>query len=259
MKILICNDDGVYAPGIKSLKKALEKIAEVIVVAPLEERSSTGHTITLDQPLRLVEIEHNVYGCSGFPADCALMGISHILKDSRPDLVISGVNKGANLGQDIFYSGTVAAARESIFRGIPAISISTVSDLIKHDDNTIHFDVASDYVAKLVKNGVHKLISPMSLLNINVPNLAFNQLKGTVITDLGFRRYEEDIQKRIDFRNRDYYWIAGAYEGFSQIENSDCLAIEQAKISLTPLNVLANIADEKSKWSKFIEGIDFIQ
>ena len=257
MRILISNDDGVNAPGIKSLKKVLDKIAEVIVVAPLEERSSTGHTITLDEPLRLVKVDKDIYGCSGYPADCTLMGISNLLKDNRPDLIISGVNKGANLGQDTFYSGTVAAARESVFRGIPAISVSLTTDINKNKENLCHFDMASEFIAELVRKDAHKLISPMTVLNVNVPNLPKDQLKGVIITELGFRIYEENIQKRIDFRGKDYYWIAGTSKGFKDIDNSDSLAISEAKISLTPLNILANIADEKEKWSSFIEGFDF--
>ena len=129
MNILICNDDGVYATGIKKLRDSLKEIANVTVVAPLEERSTTGHTLTLDHPLRIVEIEENVFGCSGYPADCSLLGVAEIMKYQKPDLVVSGINRGANLGQDIFYSGTVAAAREAAFRDIKAIGVSSVIGL----------------------------------------------------------------------------------------------------------------------------------
>ena len=130
MEILISNDDGVYAEGIKSLRKSLSQIGNVTVVAPLEERSTTGHTLTLDHPLRLIELEKDIYGCSGYPADCALLGVIHLFKEKKgrkPDLVVSGINRGPNLGQDTYYSGTVAAAREAVFHGVPALSVSTAS------------------------------------------------------------------------------------------------------------------------------------
>jgi 5'-nucleotidase len=255
MRILISNDDGVYAPGIKILKEVLDEIAEVIVVAPLEERSATGHTMTLDQPLRLTKIKERVYGCSGFPADCALMGIGHVLKDNRPDLVISGINRGGNLGQDIYYSGTVAAAREATFRGVPAIAVSLTMDFFGQQSNIDHFISAANFIKKLVLNDIHKQIKPMSLLNINVPNLPEEDILGVDITALGFRRYSEEISKREDFKKREYYWIGGVYEGFDKIENSDCNSIEQAKISFSCLNLLTMHSDEKGKWSQVIENL----
>ncbi len=255
MRILISNDDGVYAPGIKILKEVLEEIAEVFVVAPLEERSTTGHTLTLDHPLRMAKIEDNVYGCSGYPADCALMGIGQLLKDKKPDLVVSGINRGGNLGQDIYYSGTVAAAREATFRGIPAISVSLVVDLFGQRKGESHYISAAKFIKKLVKANVHTEISPMTLLNVNVPNLPESEIKGIDITKLGFRRYSEQINEREDFRKREYYWIGGVYEGFDDIENSDCKTIDEEKISLSSLNLLTMGTDEKEKWSQFVDKI----
>ena len=146
MNIVLTNDDGVNAPGINILRESLREIANVIVVAPLAERSTTGHTLTLDTTLRLQEISEDVYGCSGFPADCSLMAIGHLFKNQNTkyfgkkiDMVISGINRGANLGQDVFYSGTVAAAREAAFHGIPSIAVSSCMDFRNPDKNDQHY------------------------------------------------------------------------------------------------------------------------
>lgn len=241
MRILLSNDDGVYAPGIKNLYKALKKLpdTEVYMVAPLEERSATGHTMTFDSPLRIVEVEENVFGCSGYPADCALMGMAYLLKDNPPDLVISGINRGANLGQDVYYSGTVAAAREAAFRQIPAIAVSLVVDFLKTppkgQDDEMYLSAAS-LIFDLVSARFHELITPGEVLNINVPNLERPQLKGLEMTCLGRRHYSQDILERQDFRGRNYFWIGGIYKGFESIPGSDCLVVDEQKVSITLLN-----------------------
>ena len=249
MKILVVNDDGVNAPGIKILAEHLSSIAEVVTVAPSIERSTTGHTVTLDHPLRIQELKKNIYSCSGYPADCTLMGLGHLLKEDPPDLVVSGINRGANLAQDVYYSGTVAAAREACFHGFPAIAVSLVCDAHRAIDQVDHYNVAAQYVVQLVERGAHKKIEPKSILNINVPNLPTNEIKGARVTRSGFRRYSDDIGQRNDYRNRQYYWIAGIYQGFESIENSDCLAIEERFISVTPLNFFEFSPDNIDKWS----------
>ena len=130
MLVLISNDDGIHAPGIKALVKAIEDIADILVVAPLEERSTTAHALTLNRPLRLAKIQENRYGCNGYPADCIILALVHLLKNrTKPDLILTGINQGGNLGLDIYYSGTVAAAREGAFHGIPAIALSTTVEI----------------------------------------------------------------------------------------------------------------------------------
>ena len=256
MNILISNDDGVYAPGINILYSILKNVANVTMVAPLEERSTTGHTLTLDHPIRLTEIGKNIYGCSGFPADCALMGLASVLKDQKVDLFISGINRGANLGQDIYYSGTVAAAREATFRGVPSIAVSSAMDFLSNNKpKEEYFIAAANFIKKLVENDVHKQISPMTVLNVNVPDVLEDEIKGHEVTELGFRRYSEDIQERVDFRNRDYYWIGGVYEGHDNKVGSDCSAIENSKISLTCLNLLEKNTDENEKWENFVSNL----
>ena len=255
MRILISNDAGVHAPGIKILAEELRKVADVTVVAPLEERSTTGHTLTLDHPIRIVQIDKQVFGCSGYPADCSLMGMAHIMKDNPPDLVIGGINRGANLGQDVYYSGTVAVAREAAFRGIPSFAVSTVLDFQNFDDEDAHYQTAANFVRNLVLKKVHKHIPENHLLNINAPNLSDNDIAGHEVTTTGFRRYSEDIQKRQDFRGRDYFWIGGIYEGHSPWESSDGEAIAAKKISVNPINLLNRPSDTSVDWHRILEEI----
>ncbi len=258
MDILISNDDGVFAEGIKSLKRTLSEIANVTVVAPLEERSTTGHTLTLDHPLRLVELEENVYGCSGYPADCALLGIIHLFKEKmnkKPDLLISGINRGPNLGQDTYYSGTVAAAREAVFHGIPSMAVSTASHFGTPKGDKLFYDTASHFVKKFLKEKIHEFLKPMGLLNINVPNLPLDQIKGVEMTRLGFQKYSEEIQKREDFRGRPYFWIGGIYEGFDGNDKTDCHAVSQGKVSVTPIDLLEKGNLDASKWGQLSEKI----
>jgi 5'-nucleotidase len=251
MNILLTNDDGVHAIGLKILRETLSSIANVVVVAPLEERSTTGHTLTLDHTLRMVEIEKDIYGCSGYPADCALMGVAHIFKKrgQKPDLVISGINRGANLGQDIFYSGTVAAAREAAFRNIPSISVSSCMDFKDQGNNQMFYYTASNFIKTLVESNISKVIPPMSLLNINVPWSEDTKISGVRVTKLGFRHYSEDISERVDFRGRNYYWIGGVYEGFGNYPDSDCQAIEENLISVSPIKLI----DYETKEGEFFE------
>jgi len=251
LRILISNDDGVYAEGIRTLYEALKDIAHVTVIAPLQERSTTGHTLTLDEPLRLEKIENNIYGLSGYPADCTLMGIAHVLNE-RPDLVISGINRGANLGQDIYYSVTVAAAREASFRGVSAISVSTDIDYsIAHKKSEIHFQSAAHYVKALVLGGIHNEIPAMSMLNINVPDLPWQEIRGHAHGVLGHRIYSEEVKQRRDFKDRLYYWIGGIYEGHDNNELSDCNIVDQNKISITLLNLLQKPTETVGKTVSF--------
>jgi 5'-nucleotidase len=231
LRILISNDDGVMAPGIRALYKELSSIYQTTMIAPLEERSTTGHSLSLDKPLRLERLEDSVYGCSGFPADCVLMGIGHLMKDQRPDVVISGINRGANLGQDLYYSGTIAAAREAAFHRTSSMAVSLVFRDLTGEH---HYETAAQVVRWCLDQGLHRLCPRLSLLNINVPNLPLDKIKGCKLTEIGFRRYSEEIHARIDSRSRDYYWIAGIYEGFEENPHSDCKAVEEGYVAITP-------------------------
>lgn len=231
MRVLLANDDGVMAPGIRSLYQTLKDQFATTIIAPLEERSTTGHSLSLDKPLRLERLEENIYGCSGFPADCVLMGLGHVLKTDRPAVVVSGINRGANLGQDLYYSGTIAAAREAAFHQVPAIAVSLVFGKVNEKH---HYDTAANFIRLCLEEGLHKLCPSMALLNINVPDLPLNEIRGVRISEVGFRRYSEEIHARMDTRGREYFWIAGHYEGFLHNSASDCHVVQENMIAITP-------------------------
>ena len=257
MLVLISNDDGIHAPGIKSLVNTLGDIADLLVVAPLEERSTTGHSLTLNTPLRLVKVRENHYGCSGYPADCIILALFQLLKKQRaPDLIITGINHGGNLGLDTYYSGTVAAAREGAFHGIPAIAMSTTVE-IHPSRNHPHFESAANFAHHLIQSQTWQSITPSSLLNINVPNLPRTAIKGIKTTPLGPRYYRSRIIERQDGRNLPYYWLSGEADPARREEGSDCFLAEQDYITLTPLNFGGEIADKFSMWSELTSKMDF--
>lgn len=253
MRILLSNDDGVHAPGIKSLYKTLSAEFETYVIAPLEERSTTGHSLSLDKPLRLEKIDNNIYGCSGFPGDCVLMGLGHVFKNNRPDLVISGINRGANLGQDLYYSGTVAAAREAAFHKTRSIAVSLVLHSVTEEHR---YDVAATVVKWCLEAKLHEACAPMSLLNINVPNIPLEEIKGCKLTTIGFRHYSEEIHARTDTRGREYYWIAGIHEGDRLDPNSDCGAIKDGYIAITPHTLVSGCVIELDKLKNVIVSLN---
>jgi 5'-nucleotidase len=234
INVLISNDDGIHAPGIQTLFNTLNSSCNSFMVAPQQERSTTGHSLNLDSPLRLEQIHEKQWACSGFPADCVLMGLGHVMRENRPNLVVSGINRDANLGQDIFYSGTLAAAREACFHGVPSIGVSLSLDKKK---NVLHYETAALFIRELIKLKVHEFIPELVYLNVNVPNLAHSEVKGIKITKVGFKHYSEDIEARIDSRGRPYYWITGTYQGFRSHEQTDCQAIDDGFISVTALQV----------------------
>lgn len=253
MRILLANDDGVHAPGIHSLYDELSPSYQTTMIAPLEERSTTGHSLSLDKPLRIEQIRPNIYGCSGFPADCVLMGLGHVMKDNRPDVVISGINRGANLGQDLYYSGTVAAAREAAFHNVPAIAVSLVFNAVNEEHR---YHTAAKFIKMCMEVELHKHCPPMTLININVPNLDFKEIKGCKLAEIGFRRYSEEIHARMDSRNRDYYWIAGIYEGFAANAESDCQAVLDGHIAITPHVLIDRVPRDYSGLGQCIERLN---
>jgi len=255
MKILISNDDGIRATGIKFLREELSKKNKVITIAPNQERSSCGHGITLGDPIRVEKLGDDIYSCTGYPADCILIGLGNICKDDKPDLVVSGINHGANLGQDRYYSGTIAAAREAAFRGIPSIAVSLVTQNLKDLE---HFETASEFISSLVDQNIQDLIPRNSLLNVNVPNLPLAEIKGVRYTSLGFQNYSEEVIERIDGRGKTYYWVGGTYRGYEQIEGSDCVEVYNGFISIS-LQCLAgkevNCSNTVSKLEALINNL----
>jgi 5'-nucleotidase len=180
------------------------------------------------------------------------MGL-HVLKDERPDVVISGINRGANLGQDLYYSGTVAAAREAAFHNVPSIAVSLVITSVVNEH---HYQTAAEVIALCLEHGMHQNIPPLTLININVPNLELSKIKGYKLTEVGFRRYSEEIHVRIDVRQRDYFWIAGLYEGFAENPQSDCQAIHDGYVSITPHALVDKTSKEYSGLVKVIERLN---
>lgn len=237
MRILLSNDDGVHSLGLMILYQELKKLGKVWVVAPLEEKSTTGHSLTIHKPLRMISIKPNFYGVSGSPADCVYLGIRQVI-GKLPDLVISGINRGANLGQDVYYSGTVSAAREACILGIPAMAVSLSVDFKKpKPESALHYLAAAKTAVKVLKSIQEISLPTHTLLNLNVPDLPLTQIKGVSLTRQGFRFYSGGILRRKDHRGKDYYWVGGKYKGFRNDHGSDCHAIEGGYASLTPLKL----------------------
>ena len=230
MKILVSNDDGYLATGINVLTAALEQVADVVVVAPDRNRSAASNSLTLKVPLRVSEFAPNRYKVDGTPSDCVHLAVTGFL-DFEPDLVVSGINHGANLGDDVIYSGTVAAAMEGRFLGLPTIAVSLVGNDLQH------FETAAAVAIELVQKIERAPLASDVVLNLNVPNIALNKLKGIQATRLGFRHKSEQILKDTDPYGRPIYWVGPAGEGQDAGEGTDFFAIRQGFASVTPLKV----------------------
>lgn len=235
--VLVTNDDGIHAPGINAMRRALEQVEglEVWSVAPDRQRSASSHALTMYRPLFPMKMEipgatSPCYSVTGTPADSAKLAIEELLP-RKPDLVISGINQGPNLGTDIFYSGTVAAALEGPILGIPAIAASL--DSFTSDDYT----VAAEYVTNLALWVLKEGLPPGTLLNINVPGLSKEEIKGVRVAKMGRRLYRDQWDKRKDPRGRTYYWLAGVLADLTNDQDSDVVAVEQGYVSLTPLQL----------------------
>ncbi|MGH7901349.1 MAG: 5'/3'-nucleotidase SurE [Thermodesulfobacteriota bacterium] len=231
MKILISNDDGINSEGLHVLADSLRDLGEIFVVAPDREQSAASHALSLHHPLRIDEISENIFSVDGTPTDCINLAVNGILKDKRPDIVISGINKGENLGDDITYSGTVSAAMEGTLLGIPSIAVSIASR------KNFDFDTASYYALIIAKYVIDKSLPPGTLLNVNVPNLPKSKIKGIKVTTQGKRVYGEPIVEKIDPRGRKYYWIGGDELRFLNIKDSDLFAVNQGFVSVTPIKL----------------------
>lgn len=235
MGILITNDDGILAEGIYTLAKKIHAIKEVIVAAPNREQSAKGHSITLHRPLRVKPVKFfdtpiEAYEIDGTPADCVKLAVDVILKDRRPDLVISGINNGPNLGTDVIYSGTVSAAVEAAVLGIPSIAVSMASSKIDT------FQDAADFICKFHTRILQIKESRIGIFNVNFPTCRKESIKGVKITTLGIRRYDNVFTEGKDPRGNSYYWISGTPLDLEQQETSDILAIQDKYISITPIH-----------------------
>ena len=231
MKILVTNDDGIQAPGIRALAEGLASLGEVAVVAPDRERSAVGHALTLHHPLRAEEISPNWFAVDGTPADCVNLGV-HSLLGFKPNVVVSGINRGGNLGDDVIYSGTVAGAREATLMGIPAIAVSLVT--MSRGEN---YPAAAHWAATLLKKVAQRGLPRDTFINLNVPDLPLEQLLPPLITAQGKRSYEGTIIDKVDPRGRSYYWIGTSELTFRDIEGTDYAAVSRGHVSITPLHL----------------------
>lgn len=231
MIILATNDDGIRSKGMIVLAKALQGLGDVFVVAPDREKSAVAHSLTLHRPLRVEKIKKNFYAVDGTPADCVHLGVNAILPE-RPRLIVSGINKGGNLGDDITYSGTVSAAFEGTLLGIPSFAISLVSR------SHFKFDGAARFAAKVARQIIEKGLLKDTLLNINVPNLDEEKIKTYKITQQGrWVHNGSAVIEKVDPRGKKYYWIGGGELVFDKRRGTDFEAVSRGCISITPLHL----------------------
>ena len=247
MKILLTNDDGIYSEGIKAMAEVLyNSNHEFAIVAPDRERSASGHSITLNEPLRAEKIKYKTftdikcYKISGTPADCVKLGIETLI-DFKPDLILSGINNGANLGYDVLYSGTVSAAIEGWMMGFTSLAVSLDTKTTKY------YKSGAEYINSIINtfNNMNKKM----LININIPDLPENKISGSEITKLSKCLYDDHYETRIDPMGDNYYWLTGEIQGHFK-ENTDIWALRQNRISITPLQL--NLTNLKQK--KFLEN-----
>jgi 5'-nucleotidase len=229
--ILLTNDDGIQAPGLKILFKESRKLGKTVIIAPEHDNSAASHSLTMNRPLRAREIAEDIYTINGTPTDCVTIGIGKILPQ-RPDLVISGINPGPNLGDDVSYSGTVSAAIESTMLGIPAIAISLAAD-----SEPLHYETAAAFIIRLAKIILQQGLPRDTLLNVNVPNTPSDRIKGVAFTRRGRRLYEDAIKETYDPWGRKHYWIGGGTPSFDAGADTDSAAISVNKISITPMHL----------------------
>jgi 5'-nucleotidase len=230
MRILLSNDDGYRAPGLAALHAALIDLADLSVVAPDRDRSGASNSLTLEQPIRARTMEDGFVSVDGTPTDCVHLAITGLL-DEEPDMVVSGINAGANMGDDVLYSGTVAAATEGRFLGFPAIAVSIASY------TPAHFDTAGRIAAELVTRLRDRPMSPDTILNVNVPDLPYEQLRGIQATRLGHRHKAEPVVRSEDPRGRPIYWVGPAGAEQDAGPGTDFHALREGYVSVTPLQV----------------------
>jgi 5'/3'-nucleotidase len=230
MRILLSNDDGYFAPGLICLAETLSDVADIVVVAPERDRSGSSNSLTLDRPLSLHKSHNGFFYVNGTPTDCVHLAVTGML-DVLPDMVISGVNNGANMGDDTIYSGTVAAATEGFLLGIPSLAVSLV------DVSDGNFLTASRVVADMVKRFVQNKIKAPILLNINVPDVKYDQLQGVDVTRLGRRHKAEGVIKSQSPRGNVVYWVGAAGPAQDAGEGTDFFSVQHNRVSITPLQI----------------------
>jgi 5'-nucleotidase len=244
VRILISNDDGVFAPGLGTLARALAATAEheVYVVAPDRQRSATGHSVTLHKPLRVEAVDlpggiKAAWSTTGTPSDCVKLAVKQLLPEP-PDLIISGINSGPNLGSDVLYSGTVAAAMEGAFSGFPSIAVSAQKNA------QVAFNLAAEFIVDFLRVLPKAPLPKRGLFNVNVPACEASQLKGVRVTELGKRQYKDIFERRHDPNGRDYYWLSGCAIEEGESELSDVWALANGYITISPVSF--NMTDQNT-------------
>ena len=248
MRILLCNDDGYQARGLRILAEYLADLADLTIVAPDRNHSGASNSLTLDRPLRVEQVDANFYYVNGTPTDCVHVAITGLL-EREPDMVISGINHGANLGDDVLYSGTVAAAMEGRFLGFPAVAVSLVLD------EGQHFATAASVTRKLVEQMTKTPLPRDSILSINVPDVPLQAINGFRATRLGFRHKAEPVVKARDPKNQPIYWIGPAGPGQDAGPGTDFHAIGEGCVSITPIKVDLTHHAALASLGSWLEGL----
>jgi len=248
MKILISNDDGYMAEGIRALADAMSSLGDITVVAPDRNRSGASNSLTLENPLRVNKLDNGVYRVEGTPTDCVHLAITGLL-DDEPDMVIAGINAGANLGDDVLYSGTVAAAIEGRFLGLPAVAISL------NGHTATHFKTAAWAAKKLISQLLSSSLPADTILNVNVPDLPIDKITGFESTRLGRRHKAEPVIKELDPRGRAMYWVGPAGEEEDAGPGTDFDAINRGAVSVTPLQIDLTHYDAIDGVANWLQGV----
>ncbi|OKY75892.1 MAG: 5'/3'-nucleotidase SurE [Desulfobulbaceae bacterium DB1] len=249
--LLLTNDDGVHAPGLRLLYQGMGELYRAVIVAPDRDNSAVSHSLSLHRPLKVKEVEQNIFAVNGTPADCITLAVEKILP-AKPDLIISGINDGANLGHDISYSGTVSAAKEGTIRGVPSIAVSISGD------PPYHFATAVTCAARITRLILASRLPEDCYLNINVPNLEAAQISSMKITRQGRRMYENAVQELVDPWGRPCFWIGGGSPSRERGPGTDSYEMERGFISVTPIHLdLTNydaLAALQESWTNKLNG-----
>ena len=228
--ILVTNDDGFFSKGIQTLAEVLQELGEVYIVAPDRDRSAVSHALTMHRPLKVDLIKEKCFSVNGTPTDCVVVGVKKLLP-REPDLLVSGINKGANLGEDVTYSGTVSAAIEGTILNVPSFAISLVGE------RPFRYETASHFALIIAKFVLEKKLPTDTLLNVNVPNKALQEIKGIKVTKQGKRSYENSIHEIYSPWGEKQYWIGGGIVSWQKMEGTDIQAIMENYVSVTPLHI----------------------
>ena len=231
LKILVTNDDGYFSDGIKALAKELSKKHKISLVAPDREQSASSHSLTLNHPLRMTKIDKNIYTTDGTPTDCVMLAVHLLYKGKKPDMIVSGINHGANMGDDVTYSGTIAAAIEGSILQVPSIAVSMANYI-----PGTPMDRAATFVRKLVDNYDSLGLTYTTILNVNLPADNGKPYRKYMFTKLGFRHYKDVVVTKTDPRGKPYYWIGGRPK-WRMTEGSDFETVHNGIVSITPLKL----------------------